>query len=59
MECEVMCNTGTCSITWTLHDCAFSINAFIMPHAAYRVAYSLQAWECISSFQLTSINQRI
>ena len=54
-----MCNTGTCSITWTLHDCAFSIKAFIMPHAAYMVVYSLQAWECISSFQLTSINQTI
>ena len=59
MECEVMCNTGTCSITWTLHAGAFSIKAFIMPHAAYRVVYSLHAWECISSFQLTSINQTI
>ena len=38
-----MCNTGTCSITWTLHDCAFSIKAFIMPHAAYKLdtAYRL------------------
>ena len=35
MECEVMCNTG--SITWPLHDCAFSIKAFIIPHAAYRL----------------------
>ena len=39
-----MCNTGTCSITWTLHACAFSSNAFIMPHAAYMVVYSLHAW---------------
>ena len=31
MECEVMCNTG--SITYPLHDCAFSIKAFIMPRA--------------------------
>ena len=55
MECEVMCNTG--SITWPLHDCAFSIKAYIMAPAAYRLANQLQARECISSFQLTSTSR--
>ena len=41
MECEIMCNTGRTSITWPLHDCAFSIKAYIMPPAAYRLAYRL------------------
>ena len=48
MECEVMCNTG--SITWSLHDCAFSIKTYHTP-------CSSQAWEYVSSLQLTSTSR--
>ena len=35
MEGEVIGKAG--SITCPLHDCAFSIKAFIMPRAVYRL----------------------